>query len=289
MRSITRRIFRERRRLSILAVLAAMSGYLFYQGDPRMIHGLPLPLVASLTFAAALCAVALVSAVVATATRFAFEAYAIAMLVYAILTTYYPALALERAPMPLANIFVFLIGTQVIYNAIYGDWLGRFFKLRLHVDRATSLSALPREVLWRALTPDPRDTGGYCDPTMDAVEAVPGQPDTLRLTHDFGGGLFKERIGQFEQVKPGWAYRMRYAITGATPPPQGRTYRQTLALDPRDGHTAIHMRWERPAYPLNKALMHWIDDWAGRRLDEMVNIAEARYREAAAGEPLPAE
>jgi len=288
MRSISRRIFRERRRLSILAVLAAMSGYLFYLGDPRTIQGLPLPLVASLTFAAALGAAALLSALVATATRFAFEAYAIAMLLYAILTTYYPSLALERAPMPLANMFVFLIATQIIYNAIYGEWLGRLVRLPLHVDRATSLSALPREALWRALTPDARDTESYCDETLEAIEAVPGQPDTLRLLHNYGEGLFRERIGQFEQVKPGWAYRMRYAVTGATPPTQGRTHRQSVALDPRDSHTAIHMRWERPGYPLNKALMHWIDDWAGRRLDAMVNIAEARQQEAEA-EPLPAE
>lgn len=273
-----RRIYRERRRLSIFLLLSALSGYLFFIGDNRMIATIPLPFLAGVGFAVVLGAVALITCLLLPDYRFALEAIGLTLLIYAVMSAYFPILSIEHAPLPLLNMILFMIGAQVMYHLMYGNWSEKLLISALHVDRATALSPLDRELLWLALYPDPKTVEYYHDETVAQMEHVEGQLDTLRLLNRFRNGLFMERVLQFDQVKPGWSFRYSYEILGAEPTePAEKPRRYTVALAPHgDDMTAVHIRWERPDYPMRKALMHWVDDWAGRNLDQMIRRAEAR-------------
>lgn len=276
MSPLTRRIYRERRRLSLLMLFAAMAGFLLFQGDARQVLGIPMPIVASLILALGLGLVALLTAIAMPIYRFAFEIVALALLIYAAMAQHFPVLSLEAARVPLVNMFLIFVSILGLYHLIYGGFTDRFLRLHTYVDRAVGVTTLPRGALWRALLPDPSSVGVYHDATLERMSPVPGNPDALRMLHRFPGGLFMERVLEFDQIKDGWSFRYSYRVIGDEENRADLPRTHTLVLEPREGQTAVHVRWERPDYPMRKALCHWIDDWPGRQLDQMLRHAEAR-------------
>ncbi len=276
MKSLQRRIFRERRRLIIVAVLCALAGYIMFLNDTRHVMAFPMPTVASVAFGVGFSLVALVVCLIQPSFRFAAEILGLTLFLYALISAYVPSISLESAPIPVLIMIMFMIAAQTLYHLIYGSWSDKFMRQKLHVDRATALSALDRQDLWLNFYPDPRNVENYFDQTVEEMGFVDDERDMIHIVNRFRDGLFREVVAQFDQVKPGWSFRYEYEVLGAEEIANTQTPSYTLVLEPRGDDTAIHVRWERHNYPTRKAMMHWIDDWAGRRVDCAIAVAETR-------------
>lgn len=279
MQSMIRRIYRERRRMAIFATMAALAGYIFFIGDTRTLYGLPISSVASLGFATCLTLLGLVICVLMPAYRFVLEALGLMLLVYAVLSIYIPALDVDSAAIPIVNVILFMGGAQLLHHLFYGTWSDKVFNQAVHVDRATTLTKMDQEDLWLALFPDPHTREYYYDDTLVEMDHTEGRRRALHMVNSFGNGMFIERIIKFDQIKRGWSFRAEYQVLGREPGKSGKLPIYTLVFEPRDTDLAVHIRWERYDYPTRLAMLHWIDDWAGRKLDEMVEKSEAKMAE----------
>ncbi len=276
MKSLNRRIYRERRRLAIIAGFSAVAGYLLFAGDPRIVAGFPLPFLASVGAASLVSLMALIICLLQPAYRWALEIIALTLFIYAFLATYVPSIRLETAPVPILILILFMIAAQSLFHLVYGNWSDNFLRQALHVDRATAISPMNREDLWLTFYPDPRNLDHYFDDTVEKMEFVDGSHDTIHVVNRFDHGLFKETVFQFDQVKPGWSFRYDYEVLGVDDTQNSAPPTYTLVLEPRGEMTAVHVRWERFNFPTRKAMMHWVDDWPGRRADIAMNKAEAQ-------------
>lgn len=276
MQSLIRRIYRERRRMAIFATMAALSGYIFFIGDSRTLHGLPISTVASLGFAGCLTLMGLIVCVMMPAYRFVLEALGLMLLVYAVLSIYIPALNVDSAAIPIVNVILFMGGAQLLHHLFYGPWSDKYLNQAVHIDRATTLTDMDQEDLWLSLYPDPHTREYYYDDTLIEMERAEGRPDALHVVNSRGNGMFVEQIVHFDQIKRGWSFRTVYEVLGRERGKSGKLPVYTLVFEPRDNDLAVHIRWERYDFPTRRAMMHWIDDWAGRKLDEMVRKSEAK-------------
>jgi hypothetical protein len=110
MASLFRRIYRERRRTTLVAGLAAISGTLFYSHVSPPASGLPLPLIVGLLYGTAFGLATLTVSLVAPGLRFAMEAFAMARLLYALVAAALPAVAATAITMPFVNATVVVLG-----------------------------------------------------------------------------------------------------------------------------------------------------------------------------------
>ncbi|SMX42820.1 hypothetical protein COL8621_02088 [Actibacterium lipolyticum] len=259
-------------------VLSAIAGYLFFMSDPRVTYGIPAPLLASLSFAVGLGLVALSVSILLPDYRFAFEIIGIVLLIYALISVKFPILTSAQSGFPLLNIFIFLIVLKVSFHLIYGNWSDNLLVLDTQVDRSVTVTDVDQLDLWETFFPDPNNVGYYHDETTEKISLVSGQANTFHVLNRFKNGHFQEMMMQFDHVKPTWSYRYRYEVIGAPELKRDRLRSCTVSLEPRDNRTAVHIRWERPNYAVRKAFMHWVDDWAGRRLDKMVHRADVLHR-----------
>jgi hypothetical protein len=110
MASLSRRIYRERRRTALVAGLAAISGALFYSHVSLPEAGLPVPVLVGLLYGTAFGFATLTVSLVAPGLRFAMEAFALARLLYALVAAALPAVAATAITMPLVNATVVVLG-----------------------------------------------------------------------------------------------------------------------------------------------------------------------------------
>lgn len=276
MQALSRRIYRERRRMALFAAMAALSGYIFFIGDTRSLFGLPISTVASLGFAACLTLLGLAVCLMMPAYRFVLEALGLMLLVYAVVSIYYPVLNVQTGVIPIVNVVLFMAGTQLLHHLFYGPWSDKYLKQSVQIDRATTLTNLDQEDLWLSLFPDPHTQEYYYDDTLIEMRRADDTPGALHKVNGFGNGMFIEQIVHFDQIKRGWSFRTEYEVLGRERARSGKLPVYTLVFEPRDHDLAVHIRWERYDFPTRRAMMHWIDDWAGRKLDEMVQKSEVK-------------
>lgn len=276
MTSLGRRIFRERRRVTILGVMAALSGYLLFLGQDDVVLGLSVSTLASMGFALGLIGVSLAVSLTLPGYRFVFEALALMLLITSVVSLFHPLLDVRQSKVSIWLVLFFVVGTQGLYQLFYGRWSDNLLHSRLYIERAVAMTPLDPNDLWLAIFPDPYTREFYFDDSLIEMSALDDRPDALMMVNALGGGLLQEHLLEFDQIERGESFRA--VLEPLTPQRDLAAPRPIYAvlIEPREDRVAVHIRWERPFYPARKALMHWIDDWAGRRLDSMIAGAEAK-------------
>lgn len=127
MRSLTRRIFRERRRLAIVVTLAAAAGYLFYCRVPAEVGGVPLSWISAGMYGTIVGVSSLFICILLPSFRFAMEAFAISRLFYASAVAAFPALGALTVNSPFINAAIVVGGGAILSRFFYSDWLSRRF------------------------------------------------------------------------------------------------------------------------------------------------------------------
>lgn len=289
---LLRRIYRERRRLFIFAGSAIVSGYLWFQNDGPGWLGVPVSVWVALLVGVGLTIPAGLLALLAPEWRYSLETVGIALFFYSVVMVQVPQYSFVGGHAGLAPFVFFLIAANFVHVVMYGDWSERLLKLRRHSERGVAHTRIRRQEAWSLVLPSPEQTA-YWDGTVSSVnriEGTPGQPgDLLLVSHLFPDGKTLAQQIRLKEVSPGKSLRYAYAVPAAT---NGSEREQSCALllEERGSDLTIHARWDRVDYPIRRAVMHWIDDWAGRSLDTIILrvevMAHAQREEAAKVAPL---
>ena len=127
---IRQRLYRERRRLAFVILLAAVSGYLLYCRAPVEIAGLPLGVVTGALYAVAVGGTSLFLCLFMPTLRFALEAFAVSRLIYASLAATFPAFGSVTLNAPLLNATIVVAGGTVLSLLFFSDWFARYARRR---------------------------------------------------------------------------------------------------------------------------------------------------------------
>ena len=289
---LLRRIYRERRRLFIFAGSAIVSGYLWFQNDGVGWLGIPSSIWVALLVGIGLTIPAALLALLAPEWRYSLETVGIALFFYSVVMVQVPQYSFVGGHAGLAPFVFFLIAANFVHVLMYGTWSDRMFRIRRQAERGVAHCKIRRQEAWALVMPSPDQTT-YWDPTVTSVNRIEGPAgaagDVMLVSHLFADGKTLAQQIRLKEVTPQRTLRYTYSVPAAVDGAQ-KEQSCTILLEERGSDLTIHARWDRVDYPLRRAVMHWIDDWAGRSLDTIIQrcevVAQAQREEAARVAPL---
>jgi hypothetical protein len=289
---LLRRIYRERRRLLIFAVLTMISSYLWFDDFGQTWLGLPKSVWLALIIGLGLTLPATLLALYAPRWRHMVETSGIALFFYTIVMMQLSPALMPGAQTGIAPFVFFLFTAVIVQVLIYGTWSDRLLLRRRQSERGVGHTKIRKSEAWALVMPSP-DQEVYWDETVTSVnriEGKPGQPgDVLLIAHLFPNGHTMAQQVRLKEVNTERSLRYAYAVPAAK---DGSERDQSCAIlfEERGSDLTIHARWDRVDYPWRRTIMHWIDDWAGRSLDTIIQrcevVALAKRAEAAKVAPL---
>lgn len=117
---IRHRIYRERRRLLVVTVLAYLAGAIFYLRADASLFGLPVPVVTGAIYAGIVGPAALFFCLVMPSIRFMIEAVAVSRLAFSVFVFSVPDIGYRILASPLATAIVVVTGGFIISRIIHG-------------------------------------------------------------------------------------------------------------------------------------------------------------------------
>lgn len=276
MAPLGRRIYRERRRMSVFAVLMALSCLGVLCGPLSELYGLTLTPGAVVMLGVGLVACAFLFCLLVPAHRFLVEAAALVLLLIFPLLPRLSEAGPDKVSISVGYASFFILGVLGMYRLIYGGWSARLLRLGTHTERARSQTRLDAQDLWLALLPCPQMQDFYHDDTVIEMTAVGDPSDALLMVHALGEGLFLERELRFEKLCHGRCFQLRYRMLGRALGAWPECPGYTIQLVPHEQGLQVYIIWEWPHSPAYRRLRYWMDDWAGRQLDRMIQQAEAK-------------
>lgn len=232
MANILLRIYRERRRIAIVMVLATIAGYLFYRHLPYEVGGVPIAFFTAGLYGLLFGISSLAVCLIFPSFRFAMEAFAVARVIYASFVASFPTLAAATVTSPFMNATIVVTGGFILSLVFYSGWVSR----RLTCENAVCTVRLPgsAHVPARVQAPD----------------------DVLRqLCYTEGGagprGLLHRMFAPDATLSP----------TGQPP--------ASIVFD-RDETDRVTLQIQHKAMPWGTYLAAWVDDAYGRVYDRVL-------------------
>ena len=284
MTRFCRRVHRERRRIALFGISVTLATFLICTDDIGQDLGIRHAAISSFGTGLGAGLIALGMLLLSPAWRHALDTVAITTLLYAMHVVQIPGASFYAQSHSLVAFVSYLVAAAGLHLLLYGDWSDRLLRLRNHAERATCLTTLSSTKLWAAARPRLGGTGSYWDRTVASIRSADSDPEALILLHRFPNGMMMEQEVRFSQLAPGKSFSYSYRTLGA---PERGPQSMAVFLEPRETALVVHVRWQRANYPMRLALMHWIDDWAGRVWDQQLERLEDA--EAAAQRLSPAQ
>ena len=277
MRKFFKRLYRERRRALIVALLTFAAGAAAQWHVAVSLFGLPGWLVGGLAFMLILTPVLMALAVVFPRVRHVAEPISATLVMLAVMGVFGPgplAFGLPRPPLP--NLWAFIL-MWIVVELYAGVWLDRITPARTLTFRSRSTSRLPPDRLWPALATTPETA--HLDPDEDRIGIAwvePGQ--TLRLISRQGDIAKVEELHHIDAAEPGAMYSFRFEPVDGRPDAPGTTGQRRYHLRPTGAGTEVLSERIIDRASFRGRLFVWIDDSFGRADDTRI----ARIERAAA-------
>jgi hypothetical protein len=125
-----RRVYRERRRLAFVSLMAFVAGYLLYRGIPGQAFGLPIPIFTGLFYAAFVGTAAVATTLLLPRLRFTLEMVAISRVVFATFVSFFPEILRPVLDNPFQNATTVIVGAAAAHWLVSSGLLDRFFAAR---------------------------------------------------------------------------------------------------------------------------------------------------------------
>ena len=261
-----------------MAVAGALSGWLWSLVPHDYWSALHAAPIAAASCALGLTVLAAIFALALPQYRHSVETFSLALLFSRVILILAPAYGIETADFFGAG-FALAVLTIAVHVSVYGRWSESRIRLTKHSERATATTSIKPDLAWEMIVPSPHNEA-YWDPTVTQIRQTEGEMGetgaVLFVLHRFPDGKTLEQKLRLTHVKPGRMVRYTYSVPIAT---NGAERQQsiTFTLIPDAGdNLTVEVRWDRIDYPLRRALIHWIDDWAGRSLDQTIARLERR-------------
>lgn len=274
MRWFLKRLYRERRRLVVVAAVTFLGGFIAFFRNPNTFWGLPFPVVAGLAFMVVLTTFIMLLVVLFPKIRHTAESVSISV----------PCLSLMGAFSStedggMSNLTgVIGIVLAYLFATLYGtSFLDRYLPRRAKKLSSMAQSDAPPEALWPYLTVNP-----------DSFERF-GDDETLSMTWIEPGVRYRDigrcgDLGKVEEVhvidvsEPCKRYRFSFEAVDATENAAASRGSKEYRLTAHDGGTRLQTIREFDRVTLRGQLMIWIDDGFGRLDDAFLLKAEAELR-----------
>lgn len=271
MVSLKRRLFRERRRFLIIALMTFIAGLVAGIDDDRIVFGIPFQLAYGVAFTLILTPVLMTIALLFPSVRTATESVAFSLPFICWMGLYgagYEGSGFEASSTVLTLMFLYLV------FAVYGGgWLDRFLPARRRAFDSKVITRLAPDELWPFLvvTPDTFDTYGgektvsmkWVEPGVSFVE-VEQVDDLTRI----------EEMQTIEQLEPDARVRVRFQALSAKETADGASGWMARKFERTANGTRLFSTRCFDRTSPTAGFRMWVDDTFGRSDDEYVSRAE---------------
>lgn len=270
MRRIWKRLYRERRRLGIIAGLSFATGIIAFSGKGGSIFGIPFTLFSGFAFMAGLTPALALIALCFPKIRNTTESVALSTALI------FLAGALVNGPEGAAvSGSTSLMGLMLMYLVfmVYGTAaIDRYLPRRVTRFHSSANSALSPDGLWPYVASTP-DTAESFRPEKVILSEWVEEGSVFREVFRDGDVQKIEEMCEIQEITPPYRYRYRF-VADATDKADGAsgTIDRTLAERPDGCRLTTAREYDR--LTIRQGLYLWIDDAFGREDDATVDRAE---------------
>ncbi|MEP1698826.1 MAG: hypothetical protein ABJJ69_20040 [Paracoccaceae bacterium] len=274
MDRLFKRLFRERRRVVIVALVTFLGGYISFFSRTSHFLGLPFSIVAGLAFMVILTAFLMALAILFPKIRHTAESVAVSIPVLSLMGAF--SGEEDGGLSTYTSVFGILL-CYLIITVYGGAWVDRFLPCRPKQLRSFTTSNLKPDELWPYLTVTPdtfKDYGTADTLSMDWIE-----PDlSFRVVSRIDDIAKIEEIHTIEVNEPFQHFRFSFEAPDATEEASVSCGTKTLKFIPVGRTTRLETIREFDRVSIRAQLMNWIDDGCGRLDDDLVDYVEAEQR-----------
>lgn len=278
-RRLMRRLWRERRRVVICALLFGAAGAMAFWGHPDYRGRYPMPLVAGLAFAAILTGFTLAVSLVLPAFRHASEVVALGICIMAWLSmgsVKYSLIGFTTGSKGIWFLAIVMLAGQVYWS----NWVDRFLPTIRCRFRHVLRSKLPADVLWDGLFGTP----GHPERLADAENILTFEPLAEDSPHrriierGTDGVSTLEENHYIEEIDPPRFVRFRWnAVNAAKGQPMAAGAKEMRFID-AGSRRKVRIVLRPDVISLRATIFAWIDDSFGRIEDARIAELERRER-----------
>ena len=272
MNLFLRRLYRERRRVGVAAVVTFLAGLLAGMSDDRIVFGIPFQLAYAVAFLVILTPVLMSIVLIFPAIRTGVDSVTFSL---PIISVYLWVLGTDSSFAKVVFLIIAIMFGELILMIYGGSWLDKFLPAKQHVFRSRSKSKLQPEELWPFLvvTPDTVETyGGENTVSMKWVEQGVSYVETEQVDD-----LTRiEELQTIEQLEPDTQIRVRFQVQSAKEDTLGTSGMMERRFDRTTGGTQLvcTRMFDRTTPMVSFRL--WLDDTFGRADDQHILRAEQR-------------
>lgn len=271
MRYLLKRLYRERRRVVIVAVLAFASGAWAFRLAGGTILGLPPALAAGLAFMGGVTAFLMVIALLFPSYRKAAESCVTALLILSLFGFFSP-----KSPIQITESVWGIVGfvlCWLCFEVYAGPFLDRFLPRRRLRFRSHASSDLPPEKLAPYLMTSPEEFATFGADDLVSLDWVePGK--TLRVVSRIDGAAKLEEMQTLEVNSRPSHRAFRFEVVDAPKDATGMSGRFEISITPHENGSRIETSRIYDRATWRAMLNAWIDDSFGRLDDASVERAE---------------
>ncbi len=272
---LRRKLWRERRRLPVVALLMFAAGFLGNMHFDMTIMGLDRALVLGLAYALVFTPLALLLALILPSWRFSAEIVSVAFLIFGIAGALDPAYNLSALSQG-KTIWMVLL-SFVAFSHLYTSTLLDGITIASPKTRRRGWSRLPAQVLWDGLvgTPPHKDRLANAENTVSLDYLEPGQPHR-RWVERFDKMTLLEEHQFVQEIDAPQFIRFRWRNVTAEEGIGFASGEKQVRITDLGRWRRIDMTCAPSRLPLRLWVQTWLDDGMGRILDQDLNKLESR-------------
>ena len=270
MRTLLKRLYRERRRLSVVAAVTFLGGFLAFYKSSTVVFGIPMPILAGLAFMFGLTAFLMGLVVLFPSIRHSAESVALSIPVLSLMGVFSST---DEGGLSTSTSIYGLLLAYLFMTVYAGAWVDKYLPRRPHTFRSRALSKLRREELWPYLTVTPDTVDTYGSENTISMEWI--EPGVSFREVERSGDLAKvEEVATIEANEANSHYRKAFVVADATEnAPVSSGYYEVKLSNGGPG-TYLETVREFDRVTIRARLFTWIDDAFGRQDDLYIQQAE---------------
>lgn len=275
-RTIRRRLWRDRRRYGVCAVLLFAAGYISFLDQGGALFGIPIGVLAGLAFVLGILPLGVLLCLMIPGWRFTCEVATFGLFLLAVVGQIWWMFSLLAVPYAgNAVLFAQLCLLTIIGQLYCTDLLDRWTR-KGHPIRYRLRSRLPAEVLWDGLVGTPPHIERLANENVTRFEYLtPGRPDRLMVERYQGMALVEEHQ-IVEAISAPNHMRFRWTAVDAEPDLPFGTGTKDLRITDNGSYRTVQVTQRARAHPWRAVVLNWIDDSFGRHYDKALAVLERR-------------
>ena len=277
LRAFGRRLWRERRRMALCALLLFASGYLQFIHHGASQWGPSMAVVAGSAYVAVMLPTLLALCLIVRPWRFTCEIVTATLLIVSVWGVFDNRVGIDFALRGKSPSVWIVLGSWLVLTQLWCSTLVDRIRLRRGRSSYTQRSPLDARTLWEGLVGSPDETAppSVTGEVVTFERLEPGRPHRRVVERLPGGALVEEH--EFVEVEDAPRHiRFRWHAVNAAPgDPCTSGLKEVTIRETRRG-SVVRVRQWADRMPLRVAIQAWLDDGLARLADRKLALVERR-------------